>query len=316
MPGSEEPVEVVALGGLGEFGMNMMAVSCGQTTVVIDAGAMFPGPELPGVDLVVPDLTYLQSRRVSALVLTHGHEDHIGGVPYVWPLVDGPCVRDAAHARTRRAEADRARDRARGSPAARAAADRVQVGPIEVEFVRVTHSIPDSVAVALHTPVGTLIHTGDFKVDQTPLDGRHFDLHRFATLGSEGVLGLFADSTNIDRPGFTGSELEVVGAFEEIFTSATGLLVVATFSSSLYRIQVLVRLAERFGRRVAFIGRAWCRTSRSRCGSDTCRYRPAWKFATATSRITRRRRCSASSPDRRASRDRRSRASPSTTTAT
>jgi len=133
--------------------------------------------------------------------------------------------------------------------------DRVQVGPIEVEFVRVTHSIPDSVAVALHTPVGTLIHTGDFKVDQTPLDGRHFDLHRFATLGSEGVLGLFADSTNIDRPGFTGSELEVVGAFEEIFTSATGLLVVATFSSSLYRIQVLVRLAERFGRRVAFIGR-------------------------------------------------------------
>ena len=121
--------------------------------------------------------------------------------------------------------------------------DRVRVGPLEVEFVRVTHSIPDSVALAIHTPIGTLIHTGDFKVDHTPLDGRHFDLHRFATLGSAGVLGMFADSTNIDRPGFTGSELDVVGAFEEIFTSATGMLVVATFSSSLYRIQVLVRLA-------------------------------------------------------------------------
>jgi len=255
MPGSEEPVEVVALGGLGEFGMNMMAVSCGGTTVVIDAGAMFPGPELPGVDLVVPDLTYLQSRRVSALVLTHGHEDHIGGVPYVWPLVDGPVygtplTLGLVEPKLSEHEIEPG-DRLRAVQPP----DRVQVGPIEVEFVRVTHSIPDSVALALHTPVGTLIHTGDFKVDQTPLDGRHFDLHRFATLGSEGVLGLFTDSTNIDRPGFTGSELEVVGAFEEIFTSATGLLVVATFSSSLYRIQVLVRLAARFGRKVAFIGR-------------------------------------------------------------
>ena len=255
MAESEGPVEVVALGGLGEFGMNMMAVSCGETTVLIDAGAMFPGPELPGVDLVVPDLTYLQSRRVSALVLTHGHEDHIGGVPYVWPLVDGPVygtplTLGLVEPKLDEHEIDPG-DRLRPVQPP----DRVQVGPMEVEFVRVTHSIPDSVAVAIHTPVGTLIHTGDFKVDQTPLDGRHFDLHRFATLGSEGVLGLFADSTNIDRPGFTGSELEVVGAFEEIFTSATGMLVVSTFSSSLYRIQVLVRLAERFGRKVAFVGR-------------------------------------------------------------
>jgi ribonuclease J len=131
----------------------------------------------------------------------------------------------------------------------------VQAGAFEIEFLRVTHSIPDCVALAIHTPAGTIVHTGDFKVDQTPLDGQHFDLHRFATLGSEGVLALFADSTNIDRPGFTGSELEVVGAFEEIFTSATGMLVVATFASSLYRMQVLVRLAERFGRKVAFVGR-------------------------------------------------------------
>src|SRR5690606_15702393 len=133
--------------------------------------------------------------------------------------------------------------------------DRVTAGPFDIEFIRVTHSMPDCVALALHTPVGTIVHTGDFKVDQTPIDGEHFDLHRFALLGSEGVLALLADSTNVDRKGFTGSELEVLGAFEEIFTSASGLLIVTTFASSLYRIQLLVRLAERFGRRVAFVGR-------------------------------------------------------------
>jgi ribonuclease J len=250
------PLEVVPLGGLGEFGMNMMAVSYAETTVVVDAGAMFPGPELLGVDLIVPDLTYLQGRRVTALVLTHGHEDHIGGVPYVWPLVDGPVYGTPftlalVEPKLEEHEIDAADRLHPVKPG-----DRVRVGAFEIEFLRVTHSIPDCVALAIHTPAGTIVHTGDFKVDQTPLDGQHFDLHRFATLGSEGVLALFADSTNIDRPGFTGSELEVVGAFEEIFTSATGMLVVATFASSLYRMQLLVRLAERFGRKVAFVGRA------------------------------------------------------------
>ena len=135
------------------------------------------------------------------------------------------------------------------------------IGSITVEFLRVTHSIPDCVGLALHTPAGTLVHTGDFKVDQTPLDGQHVDLHRFATLGSEGVLALLADSTNIDRRGFTGSEIDVIGAFEEIFTSATGMLVVATFSSSLFRVQILVRLAARFGRKVAFVGRGMMQNS-------------------------------------------------------
>ncbi len=252
---SNGALEVVALGGVGEFGMNTLAISHGGSTLVIDAGAMFPGPELLGVDLVVPDLTYLQGRRVDALVLTHGHEDHIGGVPYIWPLVDGPVYGTRltlALVESKLAEhaidpGDRLRVIAPG--------DRVAAGPFGIEFIRVTHSMPDCVAVALHTPVGTIVHTGDFKVDQTPIDGEHFDLHRFALLGSDGVLALFADSTNVDRRGFTGSELEVLGAFEEIFTSATGLLVVTTFASSLYRIQLLVRLAERFGRRVAFVGR-------------------------------------------------------------
>src|SRR4029450_13214463 len=218
------PLEVVPLGGLGEFGMNMMAVSYAETTVVVDAGPMFPGPELLGVDLIVPDLTYLQGRRVTALVLTHGHEDHIGGVPYVWPLVDGPVYGTPftlalVEPKLEEHEIDAADRLHPVKPG-----ERVRVGAFEIEFLRVTHSIPDCVALAIHTPAGTIVHTGDFKVDQTPLDGQHFDLHRFATLGSEGVLALFADSTNIDRPGFTGSELEVVGAFEEIFTSSTGML--------------------------------------------------------------------------------------------
>jgi ribonuclease J len=258
---STEALEIVPLGGVGEFGMNMMALSSGETTIVIDAGAMFPGPELLGVDLIVPDLTYLQERRVAALVLTHGHEDHIGGVPYVWPLVEGPVLGTPltlALVEPKLDEhgidpGDRLRQVAPG--------DRIVVGPFTIEFLRVTHSIPDCVGLAIHTPAGTLVHTGDFKVDQTPLDGQQMDLHRLATLGSEGVLALMADSTNIDRPGFTGSEIEVIGAFEEIFTSATGLLVVATFSSSLFRLQILVRLAARFGRKVAFVGRGMVQNS-------------------------------------------------------
>jgi ribonuclease J len=255
-PTSDGPsVEVVALGGLGEFGLNMMAVTCGETTILVDAGAMFPGPELPGVDLIVPDLSYLDGRRVAALVLTHGHEDHIGAVPYVLPRIDGPIYATPltlALIEGKLAEHDLdIRDR---SVPVRAR-DRVTIGDIAVEFLRVTHSMPDCVALALHTPIGVIVHTGDFKVDQTPIDGEHFDFHRLAALGESGVLALFADSTNIDRRGHTGSELEIVDAFEEIFTSATGRLVVTTFASSIHRMQILARLADRFGRKVAFVGR-------------------------------------------------------------
>ena len=258
---SNDAVEIVPLGGVGEFGMNMMAVSCGETTIVIDAGVMFPGPDLLGVDLIVPDLTYLQDRRVAALVLTHGHEDHIGGVPYVWPLLDGPVYGTPLTLALVAPKLEEHQIDPGDTLVAVAPGDRIVIGSITVEFLRVTHSIPDCVGLALHTPAGTLVHTGDFKVDQTPLDGQHVDLHRFATLGSEGVLALLADSTNIDRRGFTGSENDVIGAFEEIFTSATGMLVVATFSSSLYRVQILVRLAARFGRKVAFVGRGMMQNS-------------------------------------------------------
>jgi ribonuclease J len=254
-------LEVVALGGLGEFGMNMLAFSWGETTIVVDAGVMFPDPELLGVDRIIPDLTHLEQKgHVSALVLTHGHEDHIGGVPHVVRLLKGPIY---ATPLTLAMVEPKLREHGHEGVELHAVRprDRVTVGPFTVEFIRVTHSMPDCVALAIHTPIGVIVHTGDFKIDQTPIDREHFDVHRFAELGSAGVIGLFADSTNVDRRGFTGSETEVIEAFEEIFTSATGRLVVAAFSSSIYRMQILVNLAAQFDRKVAFVGRGMIENS-------------------------------------------------------
>jgi ribonuclease J len=253
-------LEIVALGGLGEFGMNMLALTWAETTIVVDAGVMFPDPELLGVDRIIPDLTYLQQRRAAALVLTHGHEDHIGAVPHVLPVVDGPIYGTPLTLALVEPKLEEHGIDGRQLIPVRPR-ERVTVGPFVIEFIRVTHSIPDCAALAIHTPVGVVVHTGDFKIDQTPIDGQHFDVHRFAQLGSEGVLALFADSTNIDRRGFTGSELEVVEAFEEIFTSSTGKLIVAAFASSIYRMQILVDLAAQFDRKVAFVGRGMMRNS-------------------------------------------------------
>src|SRR5947208_2855002 len=255
-------LDVVALGGLGEFGMNMLALTWADTTIVVDAGVMFPDPELLGVDLIIPDLTYLQQRRhVAALILTHGHEDHIGGVPYVLPYVAGPVYATPLTLALVEPKLQEHGIDKGGRLIAVRPRDRITVGPFEIEFIRVTHSMPDCVALAVHTPAGVVVHTGDFKIDQTPIDGEHFDVHRFAQLGAEGVLALFADSTNIDRRGFTGSELEVVEAFEEIFTSVRGKLLVAAFASSLYRMQILVNLAAQFDRKVAFVGRGMIENS-------------------------------------------------------
>jgi ribonuclease J len=251
-------LEVVPLGGLGEFGMNMMAISWEDTTVLVDAGVMFPEPDQLGVDLIVPDLAYVESRRaqVKALVLTHGHEDHIGGVPYAMSVFDGPVYGTAMTLALIEPKLEEHGIEAKDRLKTIAPRQTVDIGPLSIEFIRVTHSMPDCVALAITCPAGTIVHTGDFKIDQTPIDGEHFDLHRFAELGAKGVLALFADSTNVDRRGFTGPEIEVIEAFEEIFTSTEGKLVVATFSSSIYRMQVLVDLAVQFDRKVAFVGRS------------------------------------------------------------
>jgi ribonuclease J len=248
------PLELVPLGGLGEFGMNMMVIACGDTAILVDAGVMFPEPELLGVDLIIPDLRQLQQYHIAALVLTHGHEDHIGAVAHVLEAVQGPVYgTPLTLAFVENKLGDDQEAKRRLVPVK--PRDRITIGCFTVEFLRVTHSIPDCVAVAIETPHGVLIHTGDFKIDQTPLDGEQVDFHRLAELGAAGVLALLSDSTNVDRKGFTGSELEVTDAFEEIFTSAAGKIVVAMFASSIYRMQIVVDLAAQFDRRVAFVGR-------------------------------------------------------------
>ncbi|MBM3751227.1 MAG: ribonuclease J [Acidimicrobiia bacterium] len=256
-------VEVIPIGGLGEFGMNMMLIACGDTAVLVDAGVMFPEPELFGVDLVIPDVSALDTYagRIAALILTHGHEDHIGAVPHILKHVNGPVYATAFTHALLQPKFDEHGTDTEGRLITVAPKQTVTIGTLSVEFLRVTHSIPDAVALAIHTPQGVIIHTGDFKIDQTPLDGERFDLHRLAQLGAQGVLALFSDSTNADQPGTTGADVDVIPGFEEIFSSAPGKLIVAAFSTSIFRMQILVDLAEQYDRKVAFVGRGMMRNS-------------------------------------------------------
>jgi ribonuclease J len=249
------PLEIVPLGGVGDFGMNMMVIACGDTAIIVDAGVMFPEPELLGVDLIIPDFRPLERYTISALVLTHGHEDHIGAVAHVLPYVKGPVYGTPFTLALAEGKLEGLDEAVRARLVKVKPRDRVTVGTFAIEFLRVTHSMPDCVALAIATPRGVVMHTGDFKIDQTPLDGEHVDFHRIAQLGAAGVLVLLSDSTNIERRGFSGSELDVVDAFEEIFTSAKGKIVVAMFASSIYRMQILADLAAQFDRQLAFVGR-------------------------------------------------------------
>jgi ribonuclease J len=248
----------IPLGGLGEFGMNMMALRYGDDIIVIDAGMMFPESELLGVDLVIPDITYLKQNRqlVRAIILTHGHEDHIGALPYILRDLNVPIYGTRftlALVKKRLTEANlldstTLREVIPGR--------RVEVGPYEIEFIPVTHSTIDCVALAVRTPVGIIIHTGDFKIDHTPVGGAGFDIHTFARYGSEGVLALFSDSTNVERPGITPSERAVVPRIEELARSAPRRVILSCFASSIHRIQQVIDIASRVGRKVAFVGRS------------------------------------------------------------
>ncbi|HEY7680082.1 MAG TPA: ribonuclease J [Terriglobia bacterium] len=260
---SETKLQAIPLGGLGEFGMNMMAIRYGDDIIVIDAGMTFPEVELLGVDIVIPDITYLNENadKVRAIILTHGHEDHIGALPYVLAELNVPVYgtpftlalvegKLEEHGLLGSVRMNEVRPK-----------DRIQVGPFAIEYIHVTHSIVNSAMLAITTPVGVLIHTGDFKVDPTPTDNELFDLHTVAEYGKRGVLALFSDSTNAERPGTTPSERAVRPRLEEIFASAKGRLFVSCFSSSIHRIQVLVDLAAAANRKVAFVGRSITNTT-------------------------------------------------------
>ena len=255
---SDHKLQLVPLGGLGEFGMNSMAIRYGDDIIVVDAGMMFPDAELLGVDIVTPDFAYLHKNRehLRALILTHGHEDHIGAVPFLLSDLNVPVYGTAftlALVERRLEEHESVEDVQfnKVKPG-----EKVQIGPFLIEFIHVTHSIVSSVALAITTPLGVIIHTGDFKVDPTPTDNELFDLHTLAEYGKRGVLLLMSDSTNVDRPGYTESERAVRPRMEEIFYRAERRLVISCFSSSIHRLQLIIELAGEYGRKVAFLGRS------------------------------------------------------------
>jgi ribonuclease J len=254
----DRKLQVVPLGGLGEFGMNSMALRYGDDIIVIDAGMMFPDAELLGVDIVTPDFTYLEENasNVRALILTHGHEDHIGGVPFLLSTLNLPVYGTEftlALVERRLEEHELLKD-ARLNVVE--PGDRITIGPFVIEFIRVTHSIVSAVALAITTPLGVVIHTGDFKVDPTPTDNELFDLHTLADYGKRGVLLLMSDSTNVDRPGYTESERAVGPRLEDLFVRSERRLIISCFSSSIHRLQQILDLAAEHGRKVAFLGRS------------------------------------------------------------
>ena len=255
---AEPAVRLIPLGGLGEIGLNMMLVESGDDIIAVDCGLLFPDDEMPGVDYVIPDWTYLREQRdrFRAVVLTHGHEDHIGALAYLLREFDVPVYGTPLTLAIARHRLTELGALARADLRPYRPGDEIRVGGLVVEPIRVTHSIADGIGLAIETPAGTVVHTGDFKLDESPVDAAQPDYARFRALGERGVLALCSDSTNVGRPGRTGSETEVGAALQGRFAQAPGRILVATFASHIHRIQQVLNLAAACSRKVALLGRS------------------------------------------------------------
>lgn len=254
----KDKIKIILLGGVNEIGKNLTVIEYKNEIVVIDCGLKFPDEETPGIDMIIPDISYLTKNadKVKGIFLTHGHEDHIGALPYVLKEINVPVY--GTKLTLGIVETKLKEHRLLESVDLRCVKpkDIVKLENMSVEFIRQSHSIPDSVAIAVHTPAGVVLHTGDFKIDYTPIDGCVPDLARFAELGKRGVLVMLADSTNVERPGYTMSEKTVGKTFEGIFASTKGRMIFATFASNVHRIQQILTAAAKFGRKVALSGRS------------------------------------------------------------
>lgn len=258
MKREKEKVRIIPLGGVNEIGKNLTVIEYKEDIVVIDCGLKFPDEDMFGIDIVIPDVTYLikNKDKVKGIFLTHGHEDHIGALPYVLKQINVPIygtkltlgiveTKLKEHGLLSTTELIRVRPK-----------EIIKLQSVSVEFIKTNHSIADSVAIAIHTPLGAVLHTGDFKIDYTPIDGDVADLSRFADLGRKGVLLMLADSTNVERPGYTMSESTVGDTFKNIFSTAKGRIIVATFASNIHRIQQIITAASKYNRKVAVSGRS------------------------------------------------------------
>ena len=251
-------IKIIPLGGLGEIGKNMTAFECGSDIIVVDCGLGFPDEQMYGIDIVIPDIAYLKANasRIKGIVLTHGHEDHIGAIPYVMKALDVPIYATPLTAALVELKLEEHDLLYNTQIFTKKSGDSFRLGCFTIEFINVNHSIADAVALAIKTPLGTIIHTGDFKIDITPIQGKMIDLPRLGQLGNEGVLALLSDSTNVEKPGYSVSEMKVGETFDRLFKNCDQRIIVTTFASNVYRLQQIIDVAAKYKRKVGITGRS------------------------------------------------------------
>ena len=251
-------IKIIPLGGLGEIGKNMTAFECGSDIIVVDCGLGFPDEQMYGIDIVIPDIAYLKANasRIKGIILTHGHEDHIGAIPYVMKALDVPIFATPLTAALVELKLEEHDLLYNTQIFTKKAGDSFRLGCFTIEFINVNHSIADAVALAIKTPLGTIIHTGDFKIDITPIQGKMIDLPRLGQLGNEGVLALLSDSTNVEKPGYSVSEMKVGETFDRLFKNCDQRIIVTTFASNVYRLQQIIDVAAKYKRKVGITGRS------------------------------------------------------------